>query len=743
MKNQRVISTTLARRASACPSLSRKCPSLWRKWLGFSILIALAMLCVTLSTKAKAEAKPHEELTFEPIQFKPPVPEQRELSNGMKLYLLEDRELPLFNINGLIKTGSIYEPGDKVGLASIFASVMRTGGTVSREPDALNEELESMAAAVEISMSAEYGGMSLSTLAEDIEKGLEIFADVLMHPAFREDKLELRKQQAIEAIRRRNDNPIQLAWRNFSALLYGKSHPFGRYSEIEGVESITVADLQAFHAKYYQPDNISLAITGDFETETLIAQLETVFAGWENSMIEFPAVPMVENAPEPSVNYIFKELNQTTMLIGHFGIKRTPDFPDYFALRVMNEILGEGGFTSRLMREVREKHGLAYMVGSLMQTSYYTNPGEWFAYSQTRADKTAEAIALIIDIVSDLRETPVPADELQRTKDSLTNSFVFQFDSSSQIAFQQMMLAFRGYAPDFLETFSANIAKVTAEDVQQVAQKYLHPDALTIVTVGNKDSFDRPLSEFGEVNEIEIARPAPPPPPAAMPEASEADIAKAKKILAAAVEAHGGIEKLQAVKNIVLKGKTAANTPNGPMQIEGTSYYLYPDKFRQDMSIPQAGEMSQIFDGETAFMKSQMGVQPLPPEMVNTYRDGVFRETIWLLTNLTMNDIPVQYAGTEEVLGVPAAVLLVTQPSGELLRIFISEETHYVVKMGFREMSQGVTANRETLFDDYRDVDGIQVTHHVVQNVDGELFTESWFSQVTLNAALDASLFQE
>ena len=720
---------------------ARACPSPWGKCSRIAMLILLGMLCVTLSTAAK----PHEELTFEPIHFKPPVPEQRELSNGMKLYLLEDRELPLFNINGLIKTGSIYEPGDKVGLASIFASVMRTGGTVAREPDALNEELESMAASVEISMSAEYGGMNLSTLAEDIEKGLEIFADVLMHPAFREDKLELRKQQTIEAIRRRNDNPIQLAWRNFSALLYGKTHPFGRYSEIEGVESITVDDLKAFHAKYYQPDNISLAITGDFDTETLIAQLEAVFAGWENREIEFPDVPLVENAPEPSVNYIFKDLNQTTMLIGHFGIKRTPDFPDYFALRVMNEILGEGGFTSRLMREVREKHGLAYMVGSLMQTSYYTNPGEWFAYSQTRADKTAEAIALIIDIVNNLRETPVPADELQRTKDSLTNSFVFQFDSSSQIAFQQMMLAFRGYAPDFLETFSDNIAKVTAEDVRQVAQKYLHPDALTIVTVGNKDSFDRPLSEFGEVNEIEIARPAPPP-AEPMPEANAADIAKAKEILAAAVKAHGGIEKLQAVKNVVVKGRTAANTPNGLMQIEGAFSYLYPDKFRHDMNIPDIGEMSQIFDGESAFMKGQMGVQPLPPEVVNTYRDSVFRETIGLLTNLSLNDIPVQYAGTEEVNGnmaEPAAVLLVTQPSGELLRIFISEETRFVVKMSFRETSQGVTANWETLFDDYRDVDGIHISHHIVQNVDGELFSETWVNDVMLNADVDASLFEE
>ena len=735
MKNQSVVlkdvKHPLARSARACLLPCGKGSRI-------AMLILLGMLCVIQPTLAK----PHEELTFEPIQFKPPVPEQRELSNGMKLYLLEDRELPLFNINGLIRTGSIYEPGEKVGLASIFASVMRTGGTVSREPDALNEELESMAAAVEISMSAEYGGMSLSTLAEDIEKGLEIFADVLMYPAFREDKLALRKQQAIEAIRRRNDNPIQLAWRNFSALLYGKAHPFGRYSEIEGVESITVADLQAFHAKYYQPNNISLAITGDFDTETLIAQLERVFAGWENEEIAFPDVPLVENAPAPSVNYIFKDLNQTTMLIGHFGIKRTPDFPDYFALRVMNEILGEGGFTSRLMKEVREKHGLAYMVGSLMQTSYYTNPGEWFAYSQTRADKTAEAIALIIDIVRDLRETPVPADELQRTKDSLTNSFVFQFDSSSQIAFQQMMLAFRGYAPDFLETFSDNIAKVTAEDVQQVAQKYLHPDALTIVTVGNKDSFDRPLSEFGEVNEIEIVRPEPPP-AEPMPEATAADIAKAKEILAAAVEKHGGIERLQAVKNIVVKSKIAANTPNGPMQIEGTFSYLYPDKFRQDMNIPEVGEMSQIFDGESAFMKGQMGVQPLPPEMVNTYRDSVFRETIWLLTNLTLNDVPMQYAGTEEVEGEQASVLLVTQPSGEMLRLFISEETHYVVKMSFRETSQGVTANRETVFDDYRDVDGIHISHHIVQKVDGELFAEIWVSDVMLNAAVGASVFEE
>ena len=706
------------------------------------LVIATLVACLIAWGIPSTFARPHEELTFEPIEFKPPVPEIRMLSNGMKLYLLEDHELPLFNINGLIKTGNIYDPADKVGLSSIFASVMRTGGTVSREPDALNEELESMAASVEVGMTREYGTINLSTLAEDIEKGLEIFADVLRNPAFREDKLELRKQQSVERIRRRNDNPIQLGWRNFSALLYGTDHPFGWYTEIEGIESITADHLKAFHAKYYHPDNMMLAITGDFETEALIAQLEKVFEGWESADITFPDVPTVDPTPKPSVNYIFKDLPQSVMLIGHFGIKRTPDFPDYFALRVMNDILGEGGFTSRLMREVREKHGLAYMVGSIMQTTYYTNPGEWFAYSQTRTDKTAEAISLIIDVVKGLRDAPVPQDELQRTKDSLINSFVFGFESSSQIAFQQMMLAYRDFAPDFLETFTDNIAKVTAEDVQAVAQKYLHPDALTIVTVGNKANFDRPLDEFGAVNEIEIEQPAPPPPAEPMPEASEGDMAKAQEIVAMAIDAYGGLEKLQAVKNIVTEARASANTPMGPMEMGVKQYQVYPDKLRQDLKMPQ-GEMSVAFDGTSGFALTPMGPQPLPPEMTASMKDSIFREPIWLLASLAQDGSSIQYAGTEEVMGKPTAMVLVPQPSGEILRVFISEETHYIVKMAFRETEQGVVLNKETLLDDYRDVDGVKMPHHIQQNVDGELYTETRISSVTLNAELDESLFQE
>ena len=709
-----------------------------RLFLGL-LTVTMIVLGIGLSSQPLL-ARPHEELTYEPIQFTPPVPEVRKLSNGMTLYLLEDHELPVFDISGIIKTGTIYDPIDKIGLASICASVMRSGGTVSREPDVLNEELESMAASVEVGMSPEYGSVSLSTMAEDIEKGLEIFADVLRNPAFREDKLDLRKQQAIEAIRRRNDNPIQLAWRNFSSILYGKEHPFGWYSEIETVESITVEDLKAFHSKYYHPNNIMLSITGDFDTESLINQLETVFAGWIMNDIDYPDIPTVESTYIPSVNHIQKDLPQTTMLIGHLGIKRTPDFPDFFALSVMNDILGEGGFTSRLMKQVREKHGLAYMVGSLMQTSLYTNPGEWFAYCGSSSEKTAQAMSLIIEIIREIRENPVSDEELQLTKDSLINSFVFGFESSSQIAFQQMMLAYREFDPDFLKTYTDNIAKVTAEDVQAVAEKYLHPDGLTIVTVGNRDNFDRPLSEFGPVNEIAIEQPESPP-TEALPEGTAADIAKGKEIVANVVKALGGIDRLKAVKTIVSDARSLINTPMGRVDVGVVAYQVFPGKLRQNMSTPQ-GDFSFVFDGEAAFVVSSMGSQPLPPEVSRSLKDAVFRDIIPLFVNLVESDVPVQFAGYEEINGESTSILLMKQQSGTPLRVYISNDTHYVVKYAFRDLDQGVIVDKERYYSDYREIGGVKIPYRLDEHVNGNLASERRITSVKLNTDVDESLFE-
>ena len=229
------------------------------------------------------------------------------------------------------------------------------------------------------------------------------------------------------------------------------------------------------------------------------------------------------------------------------------------------------------------------------------------------------------------------------------------------------------------------------------------------------------------------------------------DMVKVEEIIDAAVDAYGGLEKLQAVRNIAIEARATVNTPTmGEMQIETTSYYLYPDKFRQDFKIPPGVQMGLVFNGVSAFEYdfddvSGMTIQPLPPERVNALKDTVFREPLWMLTNLSQNEIPVQHGGTEEIDGKTADILLVPQPTTRILQVFVSQETHYIVKIIHRETTtEGVTADRETFMDDYRDVEGIKVAHHIVQKIEGQVLSDSRVTNVILNAEeIDESVFQK
>ncbi len=446
-----------------------------------------------------------EKLSYKEIRFNPPEVERTRLSNGIGVYLLEDHELPLFTMNVLIKRGALYEPVQKAGLFSILADGMRTGGTASRSPDDVDDELESMAASIEIDFSDEYGIATLDTLSEDISKGLEIFADMLMHPAFKEDRLDISTAREIEMIRRRNEDPFDIALRYFPAYMYGKDHPMGSYPEIDGIRSISRQDLILSRRMLFQPDDLVFSVTGDFKKEKIIRELDSLFGKWRNreaGIRTLPAFQPVQTGGKPAVLYIPKDLNQSTVLIGSYSMKRTPDHPDYFPLRVMGEILGESGFTSRLYREVREKRGLAYSVGCHFDTSNYLYPGLWFSYAQTKAEKTVETAELMLRLMDEMRQKKVSGEELDLAKDAIINSFVFAFSNSTQITLQKMLLDFRGFHADYLKTYTEHIRSVTPEQVLAAAQKYLDLEDIVIVIVGNEKYFDSPVSVLGTVTTI-------------------------------------------------------------------------------------------------------------------------------------------------------------------------------------------------------------------------------------------------
>lgn len=426
-----------------------------------------------------------------------------ELKNGMIVYLKEDHTLPLFNVQVLVNTGSIYEPVEKAGLAQLTGTVLRTGGTKSMKPDEINQKLENMAGTVETFISTEAGRASLYLLSKDLDEGLKILADVLRNPTFNKDKLDLAKDQLKEQIRRRNDTPGSIINREFYKTIYG-DHPYGRSLEWDNIKGITQKDLASFHQKYLHPNQIMLGVSGDFNEAEIIKKLEAVFGDWKKKEVGFPAKPKVEKKFKPGIYFIEKEINQTNIMLGHLGSDLNN--PDQYALSLMNFILGGGSFTSRLTSRVRSDEGLAYSVGSSFPFNTQ-DLGVFFASCQTKTNSTCRALGYMLDEIKKIRENPVTEEELNTAKDAYINNFVFRFTTTEQIVGLLMGLEYDKRPADYYKNYLDSIRKVSAKDVLRVAQQYLHPEALTIYVVGHKADFDESLEELGKVTEIALVPP--------------------------------------------------------------------------------------------------------------------------------------------------------------------------------------------------------------------------------------------
>jgi len=450
--------------------------------------------------RSEASSDPRT-LVFPPQPFQPPRAERMILSNGMILYLLEDHELPLINLQMMIRTGDIYEPADKIALAGMTGTVMRTGGSRQHRGDEIDEMLDQVAARLSVGIGTHSGGASLDVLKKDFDFGLQLLADILMHPAFEEEKLTLVKNRALEGIRRRNDRASSIASREFWKQIYGADNPYARESTEETVKAIQREDLIAFHQKYFVPNNIIVGVTGDFNKREMIKKIEKAFAGWEKKEIHFPKVPPVRERKAGGVYHIQRAIPQTQVRIGHLGIKQ--ENPDSFALSIMNDVLGGGGMASRLFSDIRSRQGLAYSVGSIFRPGKLEK-GVFLAYSGTRVESTHQAISTIIEHIEKIRKESVSDEEIKRAKDAFLNSFIFSFSSPDQIVGQQMSLEYYGLPSDYLEQYRDNVAKVTKADVLRVAREYLHPDRLVILAVGDETQFDKALLTLGKVETIEV-----------------------------------------------------------------------------------------------------------------------------------------------------------------------------------------------------------------------------------------------
>jgi zinc protease len=439
-------------------------------------------------------------------EFNPQQPKRIQLSNGMVVFLQEDHELPLVGGTMRIRGGAIEEPAEKVGLSDIYGSVWRTGGTKTRTGDQLDDFLEARAAKLETSANDDSTIVSFNCLKGDFNDVFAAFRELLQDPAFREDKIDLVKRQLYGVISRRNDDIDDIAGREATKLAYGKDNPLARVAEYSTVAAVSRQDLVNWHQKYVNPANMIFGVYGDFDSATMEQLIRKTFETW----------PKGERAPEPKIQFAtakpgiyFAEkgdVDQSSVQLVGLGIERKN--PDFYAVSVMNEVLS-GGFASRLVSNLRSKLGLAYSVGGGIGAGWDHLGMQNFAMG-TKSSSTKDAIVGLRKEIADLITTPPTPPEMKRAKDAILNSFVFNFDSKEKVLAEKMRYEFYGYPLDFLERYRTEIDKVTVNDVNRVAKKYLHPGDLATLVVGNPTEIGTQLSSMGTVSQLDISIPPPP-----------------------------------------------------------------------------------------------------------------------------------------------------------------------------------------------------------------------------------------
>jgi zinc protease len=453
------------------------------------ILLFGALLGIAVG--ADPIARHPRELKFPLREYTPPRAAEfrHKLSNGATAFLVEDHEFPLINISVLIRTGDYLEPSDKTGLAQLMGGQMRAGGTKTKPPSTFDEETAFLAALIGSNVSDVSGSASLNCLSKDVDAGLALFVDMLRNPGFAEDRLKLAKSQMLQSLERRNDSTQSIERREFQRLLRGDKHFTTARVTKASLEAISRQDLIEFHDRYYYPSNFVLAVSGDFDTKQMAAKLEKALEGWPNLDTRIPDPPKPDFTPKPGVYVVDKkDANQGRVQMGHLGVAISN--PDHLALGVMNGILGGNGFTSRIMERVRSDEGLAYSVGSsFLAGTYYE--GVFTVGFQSKSASVAQAIAIVAEEIERLRTTKPGAEELSTAISHAIEALPLRFSTPGLKAAQFANDYYTKLPEDYWQKYSQRVGAVTADEVQRVAQKYLHPDQLAMLAVGDVDTMLR------------------------------------------------------------------------------------------------------------------------------------------------------------------------------------------------------------------------------------------------------------
>jgi zinc protease len=468
-----------------------------KTYLNRWLMVALGSLsilglggCATLTTSP-------QDLPIKAVSFDPVKPTEWTLENGLSVLFYRDAEIPTISSTLYLRGGTLNAPEFTPTTVLAMGEQMREGGAGRFSGGQLDEQLERYAASISSSYGAEFGSVSMHCLSDDMDNIFGLFSDVVLTPAFSDQRLSLWKAQASEGIRRRADDPTTIASIAFNTLLYGKNSPYSFYPEHGDIQKVSKRELVRAHQRLVKPNGALLVVTGDVEESALRGLVNKHFAGWKSRTGVLSPAPAVTESRVPGIYFVEAPFEQATIVAGHLGVPRLTK--DHVAISAFNRVFGTEGFGSRLTLSIREKKGLAYVTyGAIIPDIVQ---GKNLFYVQTKAESAGDSLLEGVAVLKELQQKPVPAAELELLKSAEVSSFIFKIDSPAEAVQRLASHRLLGYPANFDKDFLSKLQGLSAAEIQAVAKNRWNAGELVVVLVGNKTAYEQMLGSIKRAGE--------------------------------------------------------------------------------------------------------------------------------------------------------------------------------------------------------------------------------------------------
>jgi zinc protease len=697
--------------------------------------------------------RPPRPLASREVKFPPYV--FKTLANGLQVIAVSHHEQPAVSLRLIVRAGAAQDPATKPGTAALAATLLDQG-TTTKSAEQIATAIDSIGGALGAGAGSDLTFINAAVMKDSLDVAMQLVSDVARNPAFAPEEIERQRQQVMSAMKVSYEDPEYIAGTVFDRLVYG-FHPYGKPDSgtPASITALSREDLIAFHKKWFGANNAILAVVGDVTHEEAFAAAEKAFGSW--GKVDLAAMTAAEVPPATRRVIVVDRPGavQTEIRVGNIGLPRK--HKDFLALDVALKILGgEGG--NRLHRVLRSERGLTY--GAEADIHALKDTGDIVVNTDTKSETTAETLRLIVDEIWRLQKQRVQPRELSDAQAYLTGSFPLTIETPGAIALQVLNAVFYGLDLEELQNYRERVTAITPDDIQRVAQQYLHPDRLSIVLVGDASVFAKDLAAagFDQVERIPLSSldldsadlrrktaaqvpllmPASYVQQAAPPTGAVTPTPETRELIERAVLAKGGLALLRGVKTVKSTSVTVFATPQGSRRVSATTYVRYPGQFRVDALGPE-GRIVQTFDNGAVWVADDNGARDAPDQFAGILKAGVQRDTVAMLLALNDNRVRSRRVPDVVVEGKPLPSLEVEmKPAGRVTLLF-DPETGLLVSQRYGG-GPGDPATEES-FSDYRDVQGMKVAFRIRVRIEGQPPIDRITQTIDFNVPVDAALF--